>query len=112
MLLKNDEDDHANRTFINPFNKKIIVDIDVEVQKDENLLIEKNEDVNDKDDKTEEEFKCELCIFKTKNIRRLERHKFENHSVKGKYICILCKQEFGTRKTFNNHNYFGCGGGI
>ena len=47
VVEKINEDDHANSTFINPFKKKIIVDIDVEVQKDENLLIEKDEDVND-----------------------------------------------------------------
>ena len=38
--------------------------------------------------------KCELCIFETKSKPKMERHKFKNHSVKGKYICIQCKQEF------------------
>ena len=52
---------------------------------------------------------CELCIFTTNDKRRFERHQFENHSVKGKYICIQCKEEFDKRKQFNSHNYHGCG---
>ena len=51
---------------------------------------------------------CDVCIFKTKNEERMKRHKFENHSVIGKYVCIQCKREFDTRKLFNNHNFYGC----
>ena len=53
--------------------------------------------------------KCDLCNFETTNKERMKRHSFENHSVKGKYICIQCKREFDTRKYFNSHNYHGCG---
>ena len=53
--------------------------------------------------------KCDLCNFETTNKERMKRHSFENHSVKGKNICIQCKHEFDTRKHFNSHNYHGCG---
>ena len=63
---KNDDDDHANKTFVNPF-KKNVVEIDDEVKKDENLLLEKNEDVNDGNT-------GKYCF------------------VNGKYTCRACKQ--------------------
>ena len=72
-------------------------------------------DVQEKDTKdnkieqtVSESFKCELCIFKTTDSKRFKRHQFENHSVKGKYVCIACHEEFESRKQFNSHNYHGC----
>ena len=35
----------------------------------------------------EESFKWSLCIFQTTDSKRFKRHQFENHSVKGKYVC-------------------------
>ena len=55
----------------------------------------------------QEMIKCDLCIFETKDEKRMKRHTFENHSDKGKYICIGCKREFDTRKFVNNHNHYG-----
>ena len=57
----------------------------------------------------EQPIQCELCIFKTPNKGRMQKHSIENHSVKGKYVCTLCKQEFN-KKQFKNHKYHGCGG--
>ena len=61
------------------------------------------------DSESEVSVKCDLCNFETTNRERMKRHSFENHSVKGKYICIQCKHEFDTRKQFNSHNCHGCG---
>ena len=72
-----------------------------------------NENENPENDETnnidtvEESFKCELCIFETKDSKRFKRHKFENHSVKGRYVCIGCHEEFLNRKHFNSHSYKG-----
>ena len=52
--------------------------------------------------------KCELCTFITGDKKTFKRHKFESHSVKGKYACMNCKRAFETRKLFNNHKYLGC----
>ena len=54
-----------------------------------------------------ENFKCELCIFETINEDRFKRHTFENHSVKGKYKCRQCLQEFEGRNFFNSHQFHG-----
>ena len=48
--------------------------------------------------------KCDLCNFETEDRKRFDRHRFESHSVKGKYACMKCKQHFDNRKEFN----FGC----
>jgi hypothetical protein len=71
------------------------------------LLIQKNKNMSSKVVDSEE-LKCDVCIFKTTDKIRFERHKFENHSVKGKYKCIQCLQEFEKRKYFNHHNFKGC----
>ena len=67
------------------------------------------ENTSDIEDSSPVSVKCDLCNFETLNKERMTRHTFENHSVKGKYICIQCKHEFSTRKQFNSHNYHGCG---
>ena len=56
-----------------------------------------------------EPIQCEQCQFNTPNTDRMQRHKFENHSVKGKYVCSICKGEFD-KKPFKSHQYHGCGG--
>ena len=50
-----------------------------------------------------EEFKCELCIFKTDKNDRFERHKKDIHSVQGKYFCTKCERFFYFRKDFNGY---------
>ena len=96
--------DHGNRTFMNPFlsnSKESVVE-----EKD----IEDNSEVKStvNEQTVEESFKCKLCIFQTTDSKRFKRHQFENHSVKGKYLCIACHEEFESRKQFNSHNYHGC----
>jgi hypothetical protein len=99
-----DDVDYRERTFLNPSQS---VDEPVNEPIDEQVDGHVDENV-DKLVKEPVNFKCELCIFQITNKTRLDRHTFENHSVKGKYICIQCKQEFDTRKKFNSHNYHGC----
>ena len=100
-----DESDHGNQTFMNPFLPKSQESV-VEVEKDTEDNSEIKSLVNDQS--VEESFRCELCIFQTTNSKRFKRHQFENHSVKGKYVCIQCHEEFINRKQFNSHNYHGC----
>ena len=57
----------------------------------------------------EESLKCEFCQYEAPNKEKLEKHTFEKHSVKGKWICFSCKDEFNARKFFNSHKYHGCG---
>ena len=54
----------------------------------------------------EKKRKCDLCTFETEDKKRFKRHIYESHSVKGKYACMHCKQQFESRKLFNNHKYF------
>ena len=65
------------------------------------------------DEKTEEEelMRCEYCNYDAPNKQKLVKHTFQNHSIKGKWICFGCKEEFDTRQYFNSHNYkyHGCG---
>ena len=56
-----------------------------------------------------EEFKCELCVFKTTDKARFTKHQKEIHSLKGKYFCSNCERPFDNRKEFNGHKYHGCG---
>ena len=56
----------------------------------------------------EELMKCEFCGFETKDRRRFKKHQLEMHSVKGKYVCCSCREEFDNRKFFNSHKYHGC----
>ena len=103
---ENDDDDQADKTFVNPFrsnSRESLHDND----ESENPKNEELKNINVQDS-GEELFKCELCIFETKDSKRFKRHKFENHSVKGRYVCSGCHEEFLTRKHFNSHNYKGC----
>ena len=52
--------------------------------------------------------KCDMCKYETTDKKRFERHTFKIHSVKGKYVCCECHEEFDTIKWFNSHNYRGC----
>ena len=107
------EKNAAEITFINPSQ----IDVNKVVEDTLNLTVDEvvNETaqnaINERMDSRvidSEELKCDLCIFKTTDKIRFERHKFENHSVRGKYKCIQCLQEFDKRKYFNHHNYKGC----
>ena len=83
--VNNDNDDECENTFYNPSQSED----------------EKSDAKSDIEEITESELvKCELCIFETKDEKRIKRHTFENHCGKGKYMCIGCKREFGTRKFF------------
>ena len=53
-------------------------------------------------------FQCDVCNFETSNKAKFDKHKFEKHSVQGKWVCCGCKWEFATRKEFNSHKYHGC----
>ena len=84
---------------------------------DDNVIDIDNDDVKEDENKadgekeSEEEMKiekCDFCQFESADKKRFSRHKFENHSTKGKYVCMGCKVEFDTRTQFNNHKYFGC----
>ena len=44
-----------------------------------------------------------MCQFETKDKKRFSRHKFENHSKKGKYVCMGCENDYDTRTQFTNH---------
>ena len=73
---------------------------------------EPNDDEEKDDAKAAEEvstYKCDVCMFNTADNKRLQRHNFENHSVKGAYVCQNCKKKCDTRKLFNSHRYHGCG---
>ena len=52
--------------------------------------------------------KCDVCNFESEDKKRFERHRYESHSVTGKYACMKCKRHFDNRKEFNNHKFFGC----
>ena len=99
----------AEKTFVNPYRSEES-DASCDDVPDKNDMKEnvdeQSETINDADEKVI--WKCEVCKFETDNKQRFDRHKFENHSVSGKYVCIQCKQEFDTRKKFNSHNYHGC----
>ena len=105
------EKNAAETTFNNPSQ----IDVDKVVEDALNLTVDEvvNETaqnaISERMDVIDsEELKCDLCIFKTTDKIRFQRHKFENHSVKGKYKCIQCLEEFDKRKHFNHHNYKGC----
>ena len=94
---------------IRPSVREKIVCTNIVIMKRIRVMI-KRKDVND--DGTEvtveterEEFKCELCIFKTDKNDRFERHKKDIHSVQGKYFCTKCERLFDSRKDFNGHKY-------
>ena len=105
---ENDDDDQADKTFVNPFRSRS----NSRESRQENDESENPENEGSKkidiENSGEESFKCDMCIFETKDSKRFKRHKFENHSVKGRYVCIGCHEEFLNRKHFNNHNYKGC----
>ena len=106
----------AERTFINPsqfqdedFDKVVDETLDKTVDQVVNETVDEAVEENLNDQAHEpENFKCELCIFETTNETRFKRHTFENHSVKGKYKCRQCLQEFEGRKTFSSHQFHGC----
>ena len=65
------------------------------------------------DENTEEEelMRCGFYNYEAPNKQKLEKHTFEKHSIKCKWICFGCKDEFDTRTYFNSHKakYHGCG---
>ena len=92
----------AERTFINPsqfqdedFDKVVDETLDKTVDQVVNETLDEAVEENLNDQAHEpENFKCELCIFETTNKNRFKIHAFENHSVKGKFKCRQCLQEF------------------
>ena len=100
---ENDDDDQADKTFENPFRSNSRESL----QENENPENEETKS-SDNEKSGEESFKCEWCIFETKDSKRFKRHKFEIHSVKGRYVCFGCHEEFLNRKHFNCHQYKGC----
>ena len=94
----------SDQTFLNPSQSDEDDGAETDIKEtNENDDIEKTENLE------EVEYKCELCIFKTKDSKRFARHTVEIHSIKGKYLCSgRCKRQFDNRKEFNNHNYHGC----
>ena len=101
---EDDDEDQADKTFVNPFRSRESV---IEDHENENPESEETTNI-ETENSVEESFKCELCIFETKDSKRFKRHKFEIHSVKGRYVCSGCHEEFINRKHFNSHNYKGC----
>ena len=96
---EDDEDDSAENEV-----DDLVIDIDNEDVKEDEIKA-------DGEKESEEEMKiekCDFCQFESADKKRFSRHKFENHSTKGKYVCMGCKVEFDTRTQFNNHKYFGC----
>ena len=77
----------------------------VEFDYDESVV-----DMKNVEEATEEPkiFQCDVCNFETTNKAKFDKHKFEKHSVQGKWVCCGCKWEFATRKEFNSHKYHGC----
>ena len=75
-----DDTERIDQTFVNP-SQSDDGNTDEEIKTDEHDAIE--EVIN---------YECEVCIFKTTDGKRFKRHQFENHSVKGKYVCIGCKK--------------------
>ena len=94
----------SDQTFLNPSQSDEDDGAETDIKEtNENDDIEKTENLE------EVEYKCELCIFKTKDSKRFARHTVEIHSITGKYICSgRCKRQFDNRKEFNNHKYYGC----
>ena len=92
-----DERNDYEKTFHNPY------------QSDDSEHNDEEEDDNAKAAEEVINYKCELCMFTTTDNKRLQRHTFENHSVKGAYVCHNCKKKCETRKMFNSHRYHGCG---
>ena len=90
--------DESEETFCNPSQTEVLVDDEVR-----NVDVDENADPNKHD-----VMKCDQCNFEITDKQRFERHKFEIHSVKGKYVCSGFHEEFDTRKWFNSHNYRGC----
>ena len=78
---------------------------------DDSEVVKENEKQADGEKELEEDLKlekCDFCQFESTDKKRFARHKFENHSTKGQYVCMGCKVEFDTRTQFNNHKYSGC----
>ena len=92
------------KTFFNPYREAAASRINENEESLVDLVENKNEEIE------AEEFKCELCIFKTTDKKRFTKHQKEIHSVKGKYVCTMCERPFDSRKEFNGHKYHGCGG--
>ena len=89
--LENEDTTECDKTFVNP------------------SLVSHTKEIQVTSENIEEQpIQCEQCIFKTPNKARMQLHKVEIHSVKGKYVCSNCKQEFD-KKRFKNHKYHGCG---
>ena len=111
--IKEIEDDESSEeslhemdhTFLNPSQSD---DAEENSKTDTEETTENDEIENNENLEEEVEYKCELCIFKTKDSKRFARHTVEIHSIKGKYLCSGCKRQFDNRKEFNNHNYYGC----
>ena len=67
------------------------------------------EDDNEDDDNDEcEIFVCNPCLLETEDEAKYDKHMFEKHSVKGKWVCFDCKWEFDSLTLFNSHKYRGC----
>ena len=92
-MFRHEDDGDLNecdRTFINP-----------------SLVVNDKESEHTNDSVVEEFVQCDQCEFTTPHKLQMEEHKFENHSVKGKYVCFNCKKKFD-KKRFKSHKYHGC----
>ena len=99
ILFEESEIPDAEKTFFNPYRRS------EKLHENENIVTVETVIVH-----TEvEEFKCELCVFKTTDKARFTKHQKEIHSLKGKYFCSNCERPFDNRKEFNGHKYHGCG---
>ena len=92
------DDNEAEITFFNPSQS------DSETEGKENNKKNDDEELqNDASENSVEELmKCEFCGFETKDKRRFKKHQLEMHSVKGKYVCCSCREEFDNRKFYNH----------
>ena len=93
----------TDNTFCNPSQSD-------EGETDNGQVIQIHDKESETDESLKETFKCDYCAFDAPTMRRLKKHMCEIHSVKGKYVCFGCKEEFDTRTIFNIHNskYPGC----
>ena len=99
VIFEESEIKDADKTYVNPYRRSEKLHENETIVTVETVIVE-----------TEvEEFKCELCVFKTKDKARFKKHQTEIHSVKGKYFCSNCERPFDNRKDFNGHKYHGCG---
>ena len=90
VLFEESEIADAEKTFVNPYRRSEKLHENETIVTVETVIVE-----------TEvEEFKCELCVFKTTDKARFTKHQ--------KYFGSRCERPFDNRKDFNGHKYPGC----